>query len=403
MTSKMAMASVPLGGGKAVLAVPEIPQGQARRELMLRYGDLVESLHGTYVTACDMNTGPPDMDVIAERSSSVLGRTEANGGSGTSAPNTAVGVFHGIRAAVGHAFGSDDLDGRTVAVQGVGAVGDPLSRFLAEAGARLTLADVDDVRAKELAEELEAEVVPADRIAEVDCDVFSPCATGGVLNADTIPSLRCRVIAGAANNQLGEPADAERLAERGILYAPDYVVNAGGVIHLVSYEMLHESDAQVAERLRGIGDTLGEVFARAEAEGISTGAAADEIVAERLSAAEDGRRDGSRPGVDGVRAVPWRGAAARPRRDRVVPGRSRARVGASSMTTTSRRSSAFPDFKEALAFTNRVGELAESVGHHPDIYLAWGKVRLTVWTHKIDGLNEADFVFAAKADREFGS
>jgi leucine dehydrogenase len=224
------------------------------------------------------------MDVIAERTSSVLGRTEAKGGSGTSAPDTAVGVFHGIRAAIAHTFGSDDLDGRTVAVQGVGAVGDPLSRFLAEAGARLTLADVDDVRAKELAEELEAEMVSADRIAEVDCDVFSPCATGGVLNADSIPSLRCRVIAGAANNQLGEPADAERLAERGILYAPDYVVNAGGVIHLVGYEMLHESAAQVAERLRGIGATLGEVFARAEAEGISTGAAADEIVAERLAA-----------------------------------------------------------------------------------------------------------------------
>ena len=288
MTSKMAMASVPLGGGKAVLAVSEIPQGQARRELFLRYGDLVESLHGTYVTACDMNTGPPDMDVIAERSSSVLGRTEAKGGSGTSAPNTAVGVFHGIRSAVGHAFGSDDLDGRTVAIQGVGAVGDPLSRLVAGAGARLTLADVDDVRAKELAEELEAEVVPADRIAEVECDVFAPCATGGVLNAEAIPSLRCRVIAGAANNQLGQPADAERLAERGILYAPDYVVNAGGVIHLVGYEMLHEGDVEVRRRLLGIGETLGEVLARAEAEGISTGAAADEIVAQRLSAA---RRD----------------------------------------------------------------------------------------------------------------
>ena len=285
MTSKMAMASVPLGGGKGVLAVPEIPQGSDRRELLLRYGDLVESLHGTYVTACDMNTGPPDMDVIAERCSSVLGRTEANGGSGTSAPNTAVGVFHGIRATVAHAFGSNDLDGRTVAVQGVGAVGGPLSRMLADAGAQLTLADVDDVRAKELGEELEAEVVPADQIAEVPCDVFAPSATGGVLNADTIATLRCRVIAGAANNQLGEPADAERLAGRGILYAPDYVVNAGGVIHLVSYEMLDEDDERVQERLRAIGDTLGEVFARAEAGGISTGVAADAIVAERLAAA----------------------------------------------------------------------------------------------------------------------
>jgi leucine dehydrogenase len=285
MTSKMAMASVPLGGGKAVLAVPEIPQGRARRELLLRYGDLVESLHGTYVTACDMNTGPPDMDVIAERCSSVLGRTEAHGGSGTSAPNTAVGVFHGIRAAVAHAFGSDDLDGRTVALQGVGAVGEPLSHLLAEAGARLTLADVDDVRAKELGEELEAEVVPADRIAEVECDVFAPCATGGVLNRGSIPNLRCRVVAGAANNQLGEPEDAERLAERGILYASDYVVNAGGVIHLVSYEVLDEGDAEVQARLRGIGDTLGEVFVRAEADGISTGAAADAIVEQRLTAA----------------------------------------------------------------------------------------------------------------------
>ena len=285
MTSKMAMASVPLGGGKAVLAVPEIPQGPDRRELLLRYGDLVESLHGTYITACDMNTGPPDMDVIAERSSSVLGRSEANGGSGTSAPNTAIGVFHGVRAAVAHAFGSDDLERRTVAVQGVGAVGGPLSRMLVEAGARVMLADLDDVRAKELGEELGADVVPADGIAEVECDVFSPCATGGVLNADTIPSLRCRVIAGAANNQLGEPADAHRLAERGILYAPDYVVNAGGVIHLVSYEMLDEGDAEVEARLRGIGDTLGEVFGRAEADGISTGAAADAIVEQRLAAA----------------------------------------------------------------------------------------------------------------------
>jgi len=285
MTSKMAMASVPLGGGKAVLAVPAIPRGQARRELMLRYGDLVESLHGTYVTACDMNTGPPDMDVIAERCSTVLGRTEANGGSGTSAPNTAVGVFHGIRAAVAHAFGSDELDGRTIAVQGVGAVGEPLSRMLADAAARLTLADVDDVRAKELGEELEADVTGADRIAEAPCDVFSPCATGGVLNAETIPNLQCRVVAGAANNQLGEPADAAHLAERGILYAPDYVVNAGGVIHLVSYEMLGEGDAEVQERLRGIGDTLGELFTRAETDGISTGAAADAIVAQRLAAA----------------------------------------------------------------------------------------------------------------------
>jgi leucine dehydrogenase len=231
-----------------------------------------------------MNTAPPDMDVISERTTHVFGRTEGNGGSGTSAPNTAVGVFHGLRAAVAQAFGSDDLAGRTVAVQGVGAVGGPLARMLAEAGARLTLADIDDVRAKELATELDAEVIPAEAILATECDVLSPCATGGVLNAETIPRLWCRVVAGAANNQLAEPTDAERLRERGILYAPDYVVNAGGVIHLVGYEMLGEDDERVNERLRAIGDTLAEVFAFAETEGISTGAAADALVGRRLAA-----------------------------------------------------------------------------------------------------------------------
>ena len=284
MTSKNAMAGLPLGGGKAVLAVPEIPTGVSRRELLLRYGDLVESLHGTYRTACDMNTSPADMDVVGERSAFVFAKTEAAGGSGTSAPATAVGVFNGLRGAVAHAFGTDDLGGRAIAVQGVGAVGEPLARELADHGTRLVLTDVDDVRAKELAQELDAETVGADEVYDAECDVFAPCATGGVLSAATIPRLRCRVVAGAANNQLAEPQDADGLAERGILYAPDYVVNAGGMIHLASLEMLGEDVAARDERLRGIGDTLGEVFALAERRGISTAAAADTIVEERLAA-----------------------------------------------------------------------------------------------------------------------
>jgi glutamate dehydrogenase/leucine dehydrogenase len=284
MTSKNAMAGLPLGGGKAVLAVPEIPTGVNRRDLLLRYGDLVESLHGTYRTACDMNTSSADMDVVGERSSFVFAKTEAAGGSGTSAPATAVGVLNGLRAAAAHAFGDDDLAGRTVAVQGVGAVGEPLARDLAEHGARLVLADVDDVRAKELAQALDAETAGTEEIYDAGSDVFAPCATGGVLSRETIPRLRCRVIAGAANNQLAEPEDADRLAERGILYAPDYVVNAGGMIHLASLEMLGEDVAARDERLRGIGDTLGEVFARAQRRGISTAAAADAIVEERLAA-----------------------------------------------------------------------------------------------------------------------
>jgi leucine dehydrogenase len=284
MTSKNAMAGLPLGGGKAVLAVTEIPAGEGRHDLFLRYGDLVESLHGTYRTACDMNTSSADMDIVGERSSFVFAKTEAAGGSGTSAPATAVGVFNGLRAAVAHAFGDDDLGGRVVAVQGVGAVGEPIARELVEHGARLVVTDVDDVRAKELAQELDAETAGTEEIYDAECDVFAPCATGAVLSAGTIPRLRCRVIAGAANNQLAEPEDADRLAERGILYAPDYVVNAGGMIHLASLELLGEDVAARDERLRGIGDTLAEVFALAERRGISTAAAADAIVEERLAA-----------------------------------------------------------------------------------------------------------------------
>jgi leucine dehydrogenase len=289
MTSKNAMAGLPLGGGKGVLAVPEIPQGEARRELLLRYGDLVESLHGTYWTACDMNTKPPDMDVVAERCSTVFARTEANGGSGTSAPATADGVFEGIRASAAHAFGSDDLTGRTVVVQGVGAVGGPLAELLHAAGATLTLADLDEVRAKELAAGLGADVVLSEQVLETECDVLSPCATGGILSAETIPHLRTRVVAGAANNQLATPDDADRLAAAGILYAPDYVINAGGIIHLVSLEMLGEDPARRDERISAIADTLAGVFERAEVDGVSTAEAADRMVREKI---EEGRADG---------------------------------------------------------------------------------------------------------------
>ncbi len=284
MTAKNAVAGLPLGGGKAVLAVREIPSGERRREILLRYGELVEALGGTYVTACDMNTSERDMDVVAERTRHVMGRSPEAGGSGSSAPSTAVGVFHGIRAAVRYTTGSEDLAGCRVLVQGVGAVGSVLARLLAEAGAELLLADIAPERAGALAEELGALVVPAEEALATPCDVLSPCATGGVLNRETIPRLRCRVVAGAANNQLGEPADAERLAERGICYAPDLVVNAGGIIHLASLELLGEDEAARDRRLEAIGDTLARCFALAEAEGISTGAAAERMVAERLAA-----------------------------------------------------------------------------------------------------------------------
>jgi len=285
MTRKNAVAGLPLGGGKAVLAVPEIPVGERRRELFLRYADLVTALGGTYRTAADMNTSPADMDVLAERSPYVFGRSVEAGGSGSSAPGTAIGVFHGIRASLRHVFGSPELEGRTILVQGVGAVGRDLVQHLHDAGARLILTDIEASRAAEAADATGAEVVAAEEAISTECDVFSPCATGGVLGALTIPKLRCRIVAGAANNQLATPEDADRLTEANILYAPDYVVNAGGIIHLASLELLGEDRAKLDERLRGIGDTLTELFAMAEREGISTGAAAERMAEARLAAA----------------------------------------------------------------------------------------------------------------------
>ena len=282
MTLKNAVADLPFGGGKAVLAVPAVPQGDARTELLHRYADLIGSLGGSYLTACDMNTTERDMDVVGERCPHVMGRTEAAGGSGTSAPDTATGVFHGIRASLAHVFGSDDPSGRTVVVQGTGAVGSALAELLAGAGAKLVVSDVDPERARDTAGRLGAGVAGPEEVFDIACDVFSPCATGAVLNADTIPRLRCRIVAGAANNQLAEPQDAGRLSAAGILYAPDYVVNAGGVLHLAGYERLGWTPEEMDARLRGVGETLREVFAQAEREDITTDAAARRMAQERI-------------------------------------------------------------------------------------------------------------------------
>jgi leucine dehydrogenase len=287
MTLKHAAADTPFGGGKAVIAVPEVPSRGApeRRELLLRYADLVESLHGTYVTAADMNTGEADMDTIGERTAHVLGRSKASGGSGDPGAATAVGVFHGIRATVRRAFGSDDLEGRSVLIQGLGSVGSRLAEQLHDVGASLLLADLDKARASTLADELGAKVVVADDVIGAECDVFSPCATGKVLTEGTIRHLRCRIVAGAANNQLGVAEDGERLRDAGILFAPDFVINAGGVIHLAGSEALGWDDVTTAKRLEGIGDTLLEIFEAAERDGISTAAAADHLARARIAAA----------------------------------------------------------------------------------------------------------------------
>jgi leucine dehydrogenase len=282
MTLKMAAADVPFGGGKAVLAVPSLPEGAERRRLLLRYAELAATLGANFQTGPDVNTTTADMDVLGERHPYVFCRSEERGGSGDPGPATARGVFHGIRATVSQVFGSPDLDGRVVLVQGVGDVGARLAEQLAEAGAQVLIADIDPRRVEALAERIGAEVIPPEQAIGTECDVYAPCALGATLNVETIPRLRCRIVAGSANNALAEREDAVRLREAGILYAPDFVINAGGVLHAWGTESLHWDRETVEVRLAGIGETLTAIYRRSEAEGITTEAAAERLALARL-------------------------------------------------------------------------------------------------------------------------
>ena len=286
MSLKLASVDFPHGGGKAVIALPsaEIPQGDARRRLLHEYGRFINSLGGLYSCAPDMNTSAADMDVIAEVTPYVFCKTEAAGGAGDTAPDTAVGVLHGIRASCRYAFGSDDLSQRSVLVQGAGGVGGRLIELLLEADTKVIATDIDPARLAHMRDK-GIEVVAADRALTTPCDVLAPCATGGIINARTIPNLQCRVIAGGANNQLETPADADALRGRGIAYAPDFVINAGGVLHGGGLEEQHWTHEVLESKLAGIGDVIFEIFQRAEREGISTDAAARRIALARMGKA----------------------------------------------------------------------------------------------------------------------
>jgi len=264
MTLKWASIGMGFGGGKSVLAVPGPPAGEERTGLLVRFGGLLESLAGAYATGEDLGTTPEDMATIAGASRWVMG-VDPVGEPADPGPYTALGVFEGMRAAVEHRTGSRALEGLAVLVQGVGDVGEPLARMAAGAGASLRLADVDGERVRSVADALGAEVVDPERVYETPCDVFAPCARGAVLNRETIPRLRADVIAGSANNQLREADDADRLLERGILYAPDFVVNAGGAM---AFGLMHRGvteEDELRERVRGLGDALREIFREAEA------------------------------------------------------------------------------------------------------------------------------------------
>jgi leucine dehydrogenase len=283
MTAKLAVANLGLGGGKAVLAMPQIPQGDERSALLHRYGGIVASLGGSFITSSDVGTGESDMDVIADTTEHVFGRSVAKGGAGDPGPFTAVGVFHGIKASLAHVHGSDDLSGRTVLVQGVGSVGAALAELLGRNGALVLVADVDAERAQSIASSLGGSAVEAAQAIATECDVYAPCALGATLSAESVPRLRCRIVAGSANNQLAQPEAADLLRAAGILYAPDYVINAGGAIAINFLELNGRSHDDVDTALANIGDTLTEIYARADTEGITTAAAADALAASRLT------------------------------------------------------------------------------------------------------------------------
>jgi leucine dehydrogenase len=254
---------------------------------MLAYARFVDRLGGRYLTAEDVGTTQADMDLLRSVTPHVTGTSEALGGSGDPSPATAWGVYHALRAVAERLWDDNALDGRHVAIAGIGKVGSALARHLTDAGCRLTLADVRGDVATALARELGASVVDPDAIQQIECDVLSPCALGATINERSIPELRCAAICGCANNQLATGADGERLAAAGVLYAPDYVANAGGVINIADELRDDGYDHERAwRRVETIHDTLLRVFAAADDEGITPADAADRIAERRIAAAQ---------------------------------------------------------------------------------------------------------------------
>lgn len=289
MTWKAACAGLDLGGGKAVIIGD--PSTDKSERLLRAYGRFVESLGGRYVTACDVGTVPADMAVVGRETRWATGRPTYLGGGGDSGRTTAHGVHLAVRATVRQLFGSPDLDGRHVAVLGLGKVGRRLARAVLADGGRLTVADIDDDAVAAVGGGDRVEVVPVQELPYVEADVLSPNALGGLVTEETVGDLRVRAVCGGANNQLATPAAGEALHAAGILYAPDYVVNAGGIIQ-VSDELHPDGydEDRVRHRADAIDDTLTEIFARASAEGISTAAAADMVARDRVTSIGDLRR-----------------------------------------------------------------------------------------------------------------
>lgn len=286
MSYKSAMADLPLGGGKAViLGRPETDKTEAK---LLAFAEAVNALGGRYITAMDVGIGPKDMPAIARGTKHAAGYDQPGKPGGDSGPMTTLGTFVGLKAAVKHRLGADTAKGMTVALQGLGKVGMGLAAKLHEEGARLIVSDVNAQAVKAAADRFGAKALSPEDIVTADCDVFSPNALGGILNDETIPRLKAKVVAGAANNQLARDEHGTLLKSQGVLYAPDYVINAGGII-CVAGQIFNWDNAEIERRTRAIGATLAALFRRAELEGRTTNLVADRMAEERIAKAKSTR------------------------------------------------------------------------------------------------------------------
>lgn len=289
MTYKSAISGLNLGGGKAVII------GDAKTdktpELMQAFGRYVNSLGGKYITAEDVGTTTPDMDLIREVTPYVTGISESKGGSGNPSPVTAYGVYMGMKAAAKYKFGSEKLDGKRVLVQGTGHVGETLVKHLSEEGAIITISDISQSRMEEVAKKYGATIYEGDDLYNADVDIYAPCALGATINDDTVYRIQAKVIAGAANNQLAnEKVHGQILRERGIAYAPDFLINAGGIINVYG-EIVHYGKEEALKKTENIFNTTLEIFDLADSKNLTTLQAAMAIAEKRI---EDRKKENAK-------------------------------------------------------------------------------------------------------------
>ncbi len=279
MSYKNAMAGLPLGGGKSVILADE--DRTKTPEMLAAFGRAVDGLGGKYITAEDVGMSVKDMVEVSRQTKFVAGLPAEGGVGGDPGPHTSLGVFLGIKAAVRHALGKDSVAGLHIALQGAGSVATGVALHAAAEGAKLSIADVDVAKAQKLADASDGKVVAPDELLSLEADVLSPCALGAIFDQDTIPTVRAPVIAGGANNQLATPADGATLHQRGILYAPDYVINAGGIINVCTEYLGDGDESVVRQRIEGIPDRLEQVWAESASSGRDPAAVAD-AMAQRL-------------------------------------------------------------------------------------------------------------------------